>query len=205
VEEPVADVALRAALIEEAVRAVQASGYVRGRSLEQIETTLFDLLGRAAPTEREARMLRGMLKKVAGAENATGGCVTPLRCRNGRTWVRSRSFRVRSSTKYASARRPIALSYVDGTFSAVSGVCNHVGGPLGQGRIDAAGYITCSWHGWKFHHATGEGEPGFEDDRIPRHAVKVEGGRVLVHVKPETTRNKRPHPVHRPPGSARPR
>jgi TrmH family RNA methyltransferase len=66
VEEPVADVALRAALIEEAVRAVQASGYVRGRSVEQIETTLFDLLGRAAPTEREARMLRGMLKKVAG-------------------------------------------------------------------------------------------------------------------------------------------
>jgi nitrite reductase/ring-hydroxylating ferredoxin subunit/multimeric flavodoxin WrbA len=94
-------------------------------------------------------------------------------------------------------KAPIALSYLGGTFSAVSGVCNHVGGPLGEGRIDPAGYITCPWHGWKFHHATGEGEPGFEDDRIPRHAVKVEGGRVLVHVKPETTRNKRPHPVHR--------
>jgi nitrite reductase/ring-hydroxylating ferredoxin subunit/multimeric flavodoxin WrbA len=93
-------------------------------------------------------------------------------------------------------KTPIALSYVGGTFSAVSGVCNHVGGPLGEGRIDAAGYITCPWHGWKFHHATGEGEPGFEDDRVPRHAVKVEGGRVLVHGKPETTRNKRPHPVH---------
>ena len=65
VQEPVADVTLRAALVDEAVRAVLASGYVRGRSVEQIETTLFDLLARAAPTEREARMLRGMLKKVA--------------------------------------------------------------------------------------------------------------------------------------------
>jgi TrmH family RNA methyltransferase len=65
VEEPLADVALRARLVEDAVRAAQASGYVRGRSIEQIETTLYDLLGRAAPTEREARMLRGMIKKVA--------------------------------------------------------------------------------------------------------------------------------------------
>jgi TrmH family RNA methyltransferase len=64
VEEPLADVTLRAALVEEAVRAVAASGYMRGRSIQQIETTLFDLLGRAAPTEREARMLRGMLKKL---------------------------------------------------------------------------------------------------------------------------------------------
>ncbi len=66
VEEPPADVALRALVVEEALRAVQASGYVRGRSVEQIETTLFDLLGRAAPTEREARMIRGMVKRVAG-------------------------------------------------------------------------------------------------------------------------------------------
>jgi tRNA (cytidine32/uridine32-2'-O)-methyltransferase len=65
VEEPVAEVGLRTALIEDAVRAVQASGYVRGRSIEQIETTLFDLLSRARPTEREARMLRGMVKRVA--------------------------------------------------------------------------------------------------------------------------------------------
>ena len=70
VDEPLADVALRALLVEEAIRAVQAAGYVRGRSREQIETTLFDLLGRAAPTEREARMLAGMMKKIAGAGRA---------------------------------------------------------------------------------------------------------------------------------------
>lgn len=32
--------------------------------------------------------------------------------------------------------KPVALSFQDGRFGAVSGVCNHVGGPLGQGRLD---------------------------------------------------------------------
>ena len=59
---------------------------------------------------------------------------------------------------------PIAVSFKDGQFGAVSNVCNHVGGPLGEGRLDGD-YITCPWHGWKFHRRTGVGEPGFEQDR----------------------------------------
>jgi TrmH family RNA methyltransferase len=59
-----AEVTLRADVVADAMRVVVASGYPRGRSVEQIETTLFDLLARARPTEREARMLRGMLKKL---------------------------------------------------------------------------------------------------------------------------------------------
>ena len=53
---------------------------------------------------------------------------------------------------------PIAISFKDGQFGAVSNVCNHVGGPLGDGRLDGD-YITCPWHGWKFHRGTGVGEP----------------------------------------------
>lgn len=30
----------------------------------------------------------------------------------------------------------IALTYKDGSFAAISGVCNHVGGPLGAGTLD---------------------------------------------------------------------
>ena len=30
----------------------------------------------------------------------------------------------------------IALSYRDGQFGAISGICNHVGGPLGEGSLD---------------------------------------------------------------------
>ena len=31
---------------------------------------------------------------------------------------------------------PIALVFRDGAWSAISGVCNHAGGPLGEGRLD---------------------------------------------------------------------
>ena len=92
-------------------------------------------------------------------------------------------------------RTRIALSFRGGNFYAVSGVCNHVGGPLGQGRLDGD-YLVCPWHGWKFHHATGEGEPGYESDCVPRHATKVEGGRLFVSAKPVSKRGKLPHPPH---------
>lgn len=91
--------------------------------------------------------------------------------------------------------KPVALSYLDGRFGAVSGVCNHVGGPLGQGRLEGD-YLVCPWHYWKFHRSTGEGEPGYEADRVPRHEVREEGGRLLVKVTPETKRNKTPHAPH---------
>lgn len=90
----------------------------------------------------------------------------------------------------------IALSYRDGEWGAVSNACNHVGGPLGEGDIDAAGYIRCPWHGWKFHCRTGLGEPGFEDDKVPAFPVRVEGGRVLVDIANPTKRNKKPHAPH---------
>ena len=90
----------------------------------------------------------------------------------------------------------IALSWIDGKFGAVSGVCNHVGGPLGDGRCDPAGYITCPWHNWKYHRVTGEGEPGFEADRVPRYELKEENGRLFVNLNAVTTRNKLPHDPH---------
>jgi nitrite reductase/ring-hydroxylating ferredoxin subunit len=33
-------------------------------------------------------------------------------------------------------RAKVALSCVEGRFGAVSGACNHAGGPLGEGRLD---------------------------------------------------------------------
>jgi nitrite reductase/ring-hydroxylating ferredoxin subunit/multimeric flavodoxin WrbA len=95
----------------------------------------------------------------------------------------------------ALGRTKIALTCVDGEFGAISGVCNHVGGPLGKGRLDGD-YVECPWHYWKFHRATGEGEPGYGDDRVPRHDVRVDGGRVLVRREPATKRHKQPHERH---------
>ncbi len=90
----------------------------------------------------------------------------------------------------------IALSYVDGVFGAVSGVCNHAGGPLGDGELDARGYIVCPWHHWKFHRQTGLGEPGFEDDCVPHHELREVAGRLQVEARPASRRHRRPHPPH---------
>ena len=89
------------------------------------------------------------------------------------------------------AGAPIALTCVDGEFRAVSGVCNHVGGPLGQGQLDGD-YLVCPWHQWKFHRATGQGEAGFEGDQIPVHDVRVVDGRVQVRGRPTVRRKKKP-------------
>ena len=92
-------------------------------------------------------------------------------------------------------RLTLALTCKGGVFGAISGVCNHVGGPLGQGTLDGD-YVVCPWHYYKFHRATGAGEPGYEADRVPSHEVKVEGGRVLVRSEAATKRGRLPHAPH---------
>ncbi len=106
-------------------------------------------------------------------------------------------------------RTKIAVSQVEGKFGVVSGVCNHVGGPLGQGRLEGD-YLVCPWHHWKFHRITGKGEPGFEEDAVPSYEFRVEGGHLWIGVKPATQRHKNPHephplarPVKRAPGTVR--
>ena len=89
----------------------------------------------------------------------------------------------------------IALSCVNGAFGAISNACNHVGGPLGQGHLDAD-FVVCPWHQWKFHRVSGSGEPGFENDRVPSYPVRIENGRVLVDIAGVTKRQKSPHEPH---------
>lgn len=101
----------------------------------------------------------------------------------------------RSVQEVTARRTRLALLCRDGTFSALSGACNHAGGPLGQGALDGD-FVVCPWHYWKFHRATGEGEPGFEEDRVPAYAVKVESGRVFVDLGSATKRSKKPHEPH---------
>lgn len=92
-------------------------------------------------------------------------------------------------------RHRVALTCRDGVFFAISAVCNHVGGPLGEGRL-VGDYVECPWHYWKFHHATGLGEPGYEADAVPAYPVRVEDGRVLVDISAGTPRSRAPHAPH---------
>ncbi|MGH6844480.1 MAG: Rieske 2Fe-2S domain-containing protein, partial [Methylocella sp.] len=93
------------------------------------------------------------------------------------------------------ANRELAISLKKRTFGAVSNICNHAGGPLGEGRLDGD-YIVCPWHNWKFHRCSGVGEPGFERDRVPAYPVKTENGRVLVNLAAGSKRAKSPHEPH---------
>ena len=92
-------------------------------------------------------------------------------------------------------RTKIALTCRDGVFGAISGACNHVGGPLGDGHLDGE-YVVCPWHHWKFHCRTGEGEPGFETDRVPRYELREADGHLFVNLAPVTKRHKDPHAPH---------
>jgi nitrite reductase/ring-hydroxylating ferredoxin subunit/multimeric flavodoxin WrbA len=118
-------------------------------------------------------------------------------------------FRRAELTEATLGRQKVAVSFRDGRFGVVAGTCNHAGGPLGQGRLDGD-YIVCPWHNWKFHRCTGEGEPGFEDDRVPAYELRVAGGQLQVRTDNPTPRNRKPHaphplarPIERAPGGVR--
>ena len=91
------------------------------------------------------------------------------------------NFRKVPVTEVSAGNTRLAITWQDGKFGAVSGICNHAGGPLGQGHLDGE-YVVCPWHHWKFHCRTGLGEPGYEDDAVPSHVVKEEGGHLFVQL-----------------------
>lgn len=97
--------------------------------------------------------------------------------------------------EFVLGRGRIAITRRGDEWGAINGQCNHVGGPLGQGRLEGD-YIVCPWHYWKFHWQTGAGEPGYEADRVPSHAVRIESGRILVQRAARTPRGHLPHPPH---------
>ncbi len=76
----------------------------------------------------------------------------------------------------------VAIFRYDGRVSAVSNVCAHQNGPLGEGRV-VDGCITCPWHGFQYDPATGASPPPFHE-RVPTFKVRVADGGVFVHPVP---------------------
>lgn len=64
---------------------------------------------------------------------------------------------------------------------ALSNVCRHQGGPIGEGRI-LDGCVTCPWHGWQYLPDTGTSPPPFHEV-IETYPVRIVDGNV--YVKPE--------------------
>ena len=77
----------------------------------------------------------------------------------------------------------VAVFKYDGKVSAISNVCQHQNGPLGEGWI-IDGFVTCPWHGFQYDPASGSSPPPFTE-KIPTFAVKVEGEDVWVNSNPK--------------------
>jgi nitrite reductase/ring-hydroxylating ferredoxin subunit/DMSO/TMAO reductase YedYZ heme-binding membrane subunit len=76
----------------------------------------------------------------------------------------------------------VAIFKYAGKISAVSNVCQHQNGPLGEGKI-VFGCITCPWHGYQYQPDTGASPPPFVE-KVPTFNVRIRNGRVLVHPNP---------------------
>jgi nitrite reductase/ring-hydroxylating ferredoxin subunit len=73
----------------------------------------------------------------------------------------------------------VAVFRYDGKVSAISNVCRHQNGPLGEGRI-IDGCVTCPWHGYQYSPDTGASPPPFTD-KVPTYQTKLIDGKVLIH------------------------
>lgn len=65
---------------------------------------------------------------------------------------------------------------------AVSNVCRHQGGPLGEGKI-VDGCITCPWHGFQYRMEDGQSPPPFTE-KIATYATRIVEGVVYVNPVP---------------------
>jgi nitrite reductase/ring-hydroxylating ferredoxin subunit/DMSO/TMAO reductase YedYZ heme-binding membrane subunit len=87
----------------------------------------------------------------------------------------------RARTVCVSGERVAVFRY-GGQISAVSNVCRHQNGPLGEGQF-VGGCIVCPWHGYEYEPASGRAPAPFTE-RLPTFSVRVASGRVLIDPKP---------------------
>ena len=87
------------------------------------------------------------------------------------------------------AGQTLALTHIDGEFTAMDNRCPHQGGPLGEGSIEAGAdgqcWLRCPWHGWDFDPKTGLPPGGHEDSGQQLFPVRIEDGEVYVGIDAE--------------------
>jgi nitrite reductase/ring-hydroxylating ferredoxin subunit/DMSO/TMAO reductase YedYZ heme-binding membrane subunit len=76
----------------------------------------------------------------------------------------------------------VAIFKYDGKISAISNVCQHQNGPLGEGKI-IDGCVTCPWHGYQYLPDTGGSPPPFTE-KVATYRTRIDGNQVFVDPKP---------------------
>ncbi len=83
----------------------------------------------------------------------------------------------------------LALTHVDGVYTAMDNHCPHQGGPLGEGSIEAGDdgqcWLRCPWHGWDFDPKTGRPPGGHEDSGQKLYDVEVRDDGIYVGLEAE--------------------
>jgi methionine sulfoxide reductase heme-binding subunit len=81
----------------------------------------------------------------------------------------------------------IAVFKYEGKLSALSNVCKHQNGPLGEGKI-IDGCITCPWHGYQYLPHNGQSPAPFTE-KVATFQLKLVGDTIFVNPKgfPEGT------------------
>ncbi len=76
----------------------------------------------------------------------------------------------------------VAIFKYDGKICALSNVCRHQNGPLGEGKIiDSC--VTCPWHGYQYLPESGASPPPFSE-KVSTFKTRVVNGRVWIDPKP---------------------
>jgi len=76
----------------------------------------------------------------------------------------------------------IAVFRSKGRLSALSNVCSHQNGPVGEGKV-VLGFVTCPWHGYQYRLDDGCSPPPFKE-RIRKYRVALAGSQVHVETNP---------------------
>jgi pyruvate oxidase len=83
----------------------------------------------------------------------------------------------------------LALTHIDGEFTAMANRCPHQGGPLGEGSIeignDGQCWLRCPWHGWDFDPKTGLSPGGHEDSGQQLYPVEVRQDGIYIGLEAE--------------------
>ena len=76
----------------------------------------------------------------------------------------------------------VAIFRHKGRLSAVSNLCAHQNGPLGEGKV-VGGCITCPWHGYQYRLRDGCAPPPYTE-KLATYRLRLEGSRVLLDPRP---------------------
>ena len=83
----------------------------------------------------------------------------------------------------------MALTNIDGDYTAMDNRCPHQGGPLGEGSIEIGEgdqcWLRCPWHGWDFDPKTGRPPGGHEDSGQRLFPIDVRDDGIYVGLEPD--------------------